>query len=302
MTQSARVRRNYSCCFASLLLFKQNISYRDAGCCHRSDREGHSALHHGSHFVYSGAGSTRGCTLHTCSTRSAYKRWCSSLDTDGGQNLERCWFDFRLETEQRYIYKSQKQTDFTSSSSALSQFGATSQVMITNTFIRFSQSSPKSKKFYLLQVFYAACRAVCEPFALWRVHKPAFTSRDRTHFLTRPQPLQFFNYLTGSWRTGWPLTQTISPDHLISIPSDQSQENIDAWDNTSLKCPWLFKTNEEQHETCQILNWNLLYQRRDDIWGDWGCYNNTSGSLKPTVHPHSAPISAPAIALLVVFS
>lgn len=82
----------------------------------------------------------------------------------------------------------------------------------------------------------------------------------------------------------------------------KSRTNFDAWDNTSLKCPWLFKTNEEQHETCQILNWNLLYQRRDDIWGDWGCYNNTSGSLKPTVHPHSAPISAPAIALLVVFS
>lgn len=101
MTQSARVKRNYSCCFASLQLFKQNISYRDAGCWHRSDREGHGALHHGSHFVYSGAGSTRGSTLHTCSTPSGYEWWCSSLDTDGGQNLEALliWFSSRNRTE-----------------------------------------------------------------------------------------------------------------------------------------------------------------------------------------------------------
>lgn len=31
MTQSARARRNYSCCFASLQLFKHNISYSNAG-------------------------------------------------------------------------------------------------------------------------------------------------------------------------------------------------------------------------------------------------------------------------------
>lgn len=36
MTQSARMKRNYTSCFEFLQLFKQNISHNDAGCGHIS--------------------------------------------------------------------------------------------------------------------------------------------------------------------------------------------------------------------------------------------------------------------------
>ena len=72
MTQSARARRNYSCCFASLQLFKENNSYSNAGCWHMSAGQTVSAVLHGSHFVYSRPGSTGGSALHTCSTWSGY--------------------------------------------------------------------------------------------------------------------------------------------------------------------------------------------------------------------------------------